>query len=51
MEPLKNELGDFLNAIEQHKEPLVSGKEGVVNLEIAEAAMLSANEGKRVLMG
>lgn len=50
MEPLKNELGNFLNAIEQNKEPLVSGKEGVINLEIAEAAMLSANEGKRVLM-
>jgi UDP-N-acetylglucosamine 3-dehydrogenase len=51
MEPLKNELEDFLNAVEQHNEPLVSGEEGAINLEIAQAAMLSANEGKRILLG
>jgi UDP-N-acetylglucosamine 3-dehydrogenase len=49
-EPLKNELSDFLRAIDHDKMPLVSGEEGVVTLEIAHAAMLSANSGKRVLI-
>jgi UDP-N-acetylglucosamine 3-dehydrogenase len=48
-EPLKNELIDFLNAIEKGGEPLVSGKEGVKTLEIAHAAMLSVEKGEKIL--
>ncbi|UCG69062.1 MAG: Gfo/Idh/MocA family oxidoreductase [Thermoplasmata archaeon] len=47
-EPLKNELSDFLEAIEHGRNPLVSGEEGVRTLEIAHAAMLSAEKGKKV---
>lgn len=49
-EPLKNELIDFLRAIESGREPLVSGEEGLRTLEIAHAAMLSAKEGRKVLI-
>jgi UDP-N-acetylglucosamine 3-dehydrogenase len=34
-EPLKNELKNFLEAIENNKEPLVNGKEGLKTLEAA----------------
>lgn len=47
-EPLKNELSDFLDAIEKGKEPLISGEEGVRTLGIAHAAMQSAQEGKKI---
>jgi UDP-N-acetylglucosamine 3-dehydrogenase len=47
-EPLKNELNDFLDAIEKGKEPLVSGEEGVRTLEIAHAAMQSAQKGEKI---
>ena len=47
-EPLKNELSDFLDAIEKGKEPLVSGEEGVRTLEIAHAAMQSAQKGEKI---
>jgi UDP-N-acetylglucosamine 3-dehydrogenase len=49
-EPLKNELSDFLWAMEHKKEPLVSGEEGVKTLEIAQAAMLSAEQGKKIFL-
>lgn len=49
-EPLKNELSDFLAAIENGKEPLVSGEEGVKTLQIAQAAMLSAQKQEKVLI-
>jgi UDP-N-acetylglucosamine 3-dehydrogenase len=49
-EPLKNELSDFLEAVEYNKRPLVSGEEGLRTLEIAHAAMLSVKEGKRVFL-
>ena len=47
-EPLKNELSDFLEAIEHDRDPLISGEEGVRTLKIAHAAMLSAKKGKKV---
>ena len=47
-EPLKNELSDFLGAIEHERVPLVSGEEGVKTLEIAHAAMLSAEKGNKI---
>lgn len=49
-EPLKNELSDFLGAIQHGGEPLVSGEEGVRTLEIAHAAMLSAEKGNKILI-
>jgi UDP-N-acetylglucosamine 3-dehydrogenase len=49
-EPLKNELSDFLNAIQKGEEPLVSGEEGVRTLEIAHAAMLSAQKGEKIII-
>jgi UDP-N-acetylglucosamine 3-dehydrogenase len=49
-EPLKNELNDFLDAVEHRSAPLVSGDEGVKTLEIAHAAMLSVKEGKRTFL-
>ena len=48
MEPLKNELNNFLEAIDSGKELLVSGEESIMTLEIAHAAMLSAKEGRKV---
>ena len=47
-EPLKNELTDFLNAIENGEPPLIPGEEGVRTLEIAHAAMLSVADGRKV---
>jgi UDP-N-acetylglucosamine 3-dehydrogenase len=49
-EPLKNEIVDFLGAIERKREPLVSGEEGVKTLEIAHAAIKSAKIQKKVLV-
>jgi UDP-N-acetylglucosamine 3-dehydrogenase len=49
-EPLKNELDDFLKAVETKGTPLVSGEEGVATLEIAQAAMQSVIEGKRIFL-
>lgn len=48
MEPLKNELNNFLQAIDTGKGLLVSGEESIMTLEIAHAAMLSAKEGRKV---
>jgi UDP-N-acetylglucosamine 3-dehydrogenase len=49
-EPLKLELNDFLKAIETGGTPLVSGEEGIATLEIAQAAMQSVIEGKRIFL-
>jgi UDP-N-acetylglucosamine 3-dehydrogenase len=49
-EPLKNELDDFLKAVETKGTPLVSGEEGIATLEIAQAAMHSVAEGKRIFL-
>ena len=40
-EPLKLELEDFLNSIENNKEPLVSGEEGLEAVKTIEAAVFS----------
>ena len=47
-EPLKNEIDDFINAIETHKKPLASGEDGVMALKIAEAATKSCKIGEEV---
>lgn len=49
-EPLKNELSDFLGAIEHGVQPLISGEEGLKTLEIAHAAMISTENGRKVLI-
>lgn len=45
-EPLKNEIFDFVDAIIKNKKPLVTGYDGVKAIEIAEAAVKSAEIGK-----
>jgi len=47
-EPLRNELMDFLSAIEHGTRPLISGEEGLRTLEIAHAAMKSAEKGEKI---
>lgn len=47
-EPLRNEIIDFINAIEHQKEPLVTGYDGLMALKIVEAATLSYKTGKEV---
>ena len=47
-EPLKNELTDFLEAIEKKREPLVTGEDGLKALEIAQAALESYKTNKKI---
>jgi len=49
-EPLKNELSDFLAAIEKGTEPLVSGAEGLESMRVALAAIDSSAHKKKVEM-
>jgi UDP-N-acetylglucosamine 3-dehydrogenase len=49
-EPLKNELLDFLEAIEKKKKPLVTGDDGVEAVKIARAALESIKTRKVVEM-
>jgi len=41
-EPLKNEIEDFLDAIDKNSKPLVTGYDGLMAVKIAEAAVRSA---------
>ena len=50
-EPLKRELNDFLAAISDKKEPLVTGDSAINTLRIAEAALESLGTGKKVQVG
>jgi len=43
-EPLKNEIEDFVSAIENNKKPLADGEDGLMALKIAEAAARSYKE-------
>ena len=45
-EPLKNEISDFVNAITEKKDPLVTGYDGMMAVKIAEAAVTSSKTGK-----
>jgi len=47
-EPLKNEIDDFIYAIEKNKKPLSSGEDGLTALKIAEAAEKSYKTGMEV---
>lgn len=47
-EPLKNQIDDFVDAINHDKKPLVTGYDGMMAVKIAEAAVKSAETGKVV---
>jgi UDP-N-acetylglucosamine 3-dehydrogenase len=47
-EPLKRELEDFLDAVKQKRDPLVTGRDAVETLRVAEAANESHRKGKLV---
>lgn len=47
-EPLKNELQDFISAIEKKAQPLVTGEEGVEVMRVVEAATRSLKEKRPV---
>ena len=47
-EPLRNEIEDFVNAVENNKNPLTTGKDGLMALKIVEAATKSYKNGKEV---
>jgi UDP-N-acetylglucosamine 3-dehydrogenase len=49
-EPLKRELGDFLAAVENGKEPLVTGESALSTLKIAEGALESIRTGHKIAM-
>ena len=49
-EPLKNELKDFINSIENKTKPLVTGNDGVEAIRIAEAAIESIRKGEKIEM-
>ena len=50
-EPLRRELQDFINAVENHKLPLVTGVDGLEAVKIAKAALKSMENGKAVDVG
>jgi len=47
-EPLRNEIIDFIKAVEHKSKPLVTGEDGLQALKIAEAARLSYRTGEEV---
>lgn len=49
-EPLRRELMDFVNAAEKGSSPLVTGESAVETLRIAEAALKSLRQGRKVAL-
>ncbi len=47
-EPLKNEIEDFITSINNNKKPLVTAKDGLMALKIAEASTKSYLEGREI---
>lgn len=47
-EPLRNEIEDFIKAVENNSKPLASGEDGLMALRIAEAATNSYQRGEEV---
>lgn len=47
-EPLRNEHEDFLEAVANGREPLISGRDGAETLRVCQAALRSMKEGKKV---
>lgn len=50
-EPLMLELREFVSAIEEKREPLVKGKDGLMVTMIAEASLASSSSGTPVFIG
>lgn len=50
-EPLKCEIIDFLNAVENKSNPLVSGEDGLEAVKIVNACKVSMSTGKTVKLG
>ena len=47
-EPLRNEIEDFVKAIQTNKKPLSNGEDGLMALKIAESAEISYRNGEEV---
>ena len=47
-EPLRNEIEDFVDAVENSKKPLVTGEDGLKAIEVARAAEESYKKGEVV---
>ncbi len=47
-EPLMNELVDFLEAIRDKREPLVSGEDGLETIKVCQAAIESVKTGRKI---
>ncbi len=50
-EPLRREHADFQAAVEDHKDPLITGESALATLEIAEGALESIRTGRKVELG
>ncbi len=47
-EPLRNEIEDFIDSIQHHKKPLVTGEDGLMALKLVKAATDSYKQGCEV---
>jgi len=47
-EPLRREMEDFIEAAKDKKEPLVTGEDGLKSIRVAEAALRSLRERKKI---
>jgi len=50
-EPLMLELGAFVNSLQEKKQPLVTGKDGLNVIRIAEAVLASSSSGTPIYLG
>ena len=47
-DPLKHQIAHFVQVIQGHAEPLVSARDGMLNLRVTEAIVQAAREGRTV---
>jgi len=47
-EPLRNEIEDFINAVENNKQPLATGRDGLITLKVCKAAATSYKMGEEI---
>ena len=50
-EPLMLELREFVNAIQEKRQPLVTGKDGLNAIRVAEAVLASSSSGTPIYLG
>lgn len=50
-EPLMLELREFVNAIQEKRQPLVTGKDGLNVIKVAEAVLASSSSGTPIYLG